>query len=106
MPPDGEGCENREGGGEDAEVTSAAVDRADNSGFDSVVSIDRPETGSPAGSTCQRYLGRPPVPADAYPLELYPVRRVWHQGVVCFMQSGAGNILQRAARPSREGAFP
>src|SRR3981081_4454496 len=71
--------------------------------FDIVVRIaSGPRPTAPAGP------GRRGYPAGGNGrLELYPARRglVLSRGLL-FTQPGARNILQRAARPSREGVFP
>ena len=73
---------------------------------DIVVWIVRPETDSPSGAQPPRLSGGRLI-SKIYLLELYAARRVsvFRRGLL-FTQSGARNILKRAARPSREGVFP
>ena len=71
--------------------------------FDIVVRIVRPETDSPAGPSRRGYPGGRKRAAGTLSGAVGSGIRARS---VLFTQPGARNILQRTARPSREGAFP
>jgi hypothetical protein len=70
--------------------------------FDIVVRIVRPETDSTSGAEPPRLSGGPKRAAGTLS---GAVGSGIQERSVLFTQPGARNILQRAARPSREGAF-
>jgi hypothetical protein len=70
--------------------------------------VQEPTTGPAAEVIRRAETGGDIQPARIYPLELYPARwvLVFRRGLLFTQPAPGRNILQRAARPSREGAFP